>query len=460
MTVSNSMQHIDDILKGGGNVVTYRLLSRQAGVSVNNAKELLEEYKTSHRGKVHASYLVTGEVEAASNSGDGLDLTTEIRVVPQELLDEVKSGYVNFTVHIYSIENSPIKNNDVFANVESEVNKNDSLDLMAKCRILKNPNITYTDRPLFSTKDAPPSKLQPAAIVQPPLVKPTLQKHSSIVSAASSKPKPDSKKPLTKANSATSKTSFFATQIKQDEERKQKAAFVESAKQAERDKVKEKVRAEAVKDAFVNRDLDAKLMGMFDNEEEEVTFSSSQTNTRKRGVESDDEGDSDQDDHETKRLRLMAKLSTDPNANDDDDEEEDAFQKPALSPQEPMAVDDEVVSPINQPDVERTTRRVRRRRKVVKKVTVQVGKYMETKDVEGWESYSEDEVVPVVKSVPKIPVMQKPLPTAVVVVEEKNSEATGEDNKKVSPTKSKGKAVSKKAAANAGQKLISSFFKK
>ncbi|KAJ3024145.1 UNVERIFIED_CONTAM: hypothetical protein HDU68_008311 [Siphonaria sp. JEL0065] len=150
----------------------------------------------------------------------------------------------------------------------------------------------------------------------------------------------------------------------------------------------------------------------------------------KRGTESEDEGVSDVDDHETKRIRLLAKLSADPNANDDDDEEEDDLQKPVASSEESMAVDDEAVSPVEQPD----------------DASVAVE--------------SEDDVVVVAKSAPKILVMQKPAPSAVVVREEKNDESTTGGNKNVSPTKPKGKVASKKSAANVRQKLISSFFKK
>ncbi|KAI9351277.1 hypothetical protein BDR26DRAFT_890946 [Obelidium mucronatum] len=273
----------------------------------------------------------------------------------------------------------------------------------------------------------------------------------------------------------TTKSGFFANQIKQDEERKQKAMVLEAGKQAEREKIKEKVRAEALKDAFVNQEVDAKLMGMFDEDDE--------VNPRKRGADSDDEeGGSDQDDHETKRLRLMAKLSADPNASNEEEEEDsmDGTQQPS-EPTNELMVDDAVINGVTEPgnskpawttilsfdksfkllvDIERITRRVRRRRKVIKKVTSQVGKYMKTVDVEGWESYSEEELAPVVKSVPKVPVMQQhdvvvdPMP-----VENKPVEAAA-STKKTSPTKPKGKAATKKAAANHGQKLISSFFKK
>ena len=51
-----------------------------------------------------------------------------------------------------------------------------------------------------------------------------------------------------------------------------------------------------------------------------------------------------------------------------------------------------------EPESKPTTeiRRVRKKRKVVTSKTFMEGKYMTTRDVEEWESYSEDEVVPVV----------------------------------------------------------------
>jgi DNA polymerase delta subunit 3 len=48
------------------------------------------------------------------------------------------------------------------------------------------------------------------------------------------------------------------------------------------------------------------------------------------------------------------------------------------------------------------TRRVRKRRKIVRSKTFMDGKYMVTKDVEEWESYSEDETVPIGKSASKM----------------------------------------------------------
>jgi chemotaxis protein histidine kinase CheA len=48
------------------------------------------------------------------------------------------------------------------------------------------------------------------------------------------------------------------------------------------------------------------------------------------------------------------------------------------------------------------TRRIRKKRKVKKTLTFMQGKYMTTKDVEEWESYSEDESVPIGKQQPKL----------------------------------------------------------
>jgi DNA polymerase delta subunit 3 len=51
---------------------------------------------------------------------------------------------------------------------------------------------------------------------------------------------------------------------------------------------------------------------------------------------------------------------------------------------------------------EMETRRVRKKRKIVRSKTFMEGKYMVTKDVEEWESYSEDETVPIGKSASKM----------------------------------------------------------
>ncbi|KAI8834427.1 DNA polymerase subunit Cdc27 [Chytriomyces cf. hyalinus JEL632] len=465
------MEHIDALLNGGGDIVTYRLLSRTAKVSVNEAKDLLGAYLATHSSaSLHATFLLTGTHEST--------FETEIRIVPQDNLEAAKSQYTKCSSHVFSIANTAVNNlYNVLANVESKVNEMDNFDLLDTCRVLKNPAITYTDRPLFGKAAAPianKTQQQHSMLSAKPSA-PTLKQSHSATSAM--KPKIEKKTPLTKSSSSatsSSKSSFFATQLKQDAERKEKQAAVDAAKQQSRDALKEKARAEATKDALKHRAVDETLMAMFDDGDDNVE----DTNKKRRGEDEDSESERDEDDHETKKLKLMASLSAEPKSDTEEDAAStESMQTDSEKPEEQLsnpAIPD--LDPENSVTVETITRRVRRRRKVVKKVHKIVGKFMESVDVEGWESYSDDEVVPVVA---KPVVVQRS-----VAMDNGSGSAVKNEGKKpavaardaqpipsspppkkapapvVSPVKPKGKPAGKKGAPQAGQKLISSFFKK
>ncbi|KAJ3222902.1 hypothetical protein HDU81_009541 [Chytriomyces hyalinus] len=455
------MEHIDALLNGGGDIVTYRLLSRTAKVSVNEAKDLLGAYLASHSSaSLHATFLLTGTHEST--------FETEIRIVPQDNLEAAKSQYTKCSSHVFSIANAAVNNlYNVLANVESKVNEMDNLDLL---KVLKNPDITYTDRPLFGKAAAPiANKTQQQHSIQSAAKPsaPTLKQSHSATSAM--KPKISEKKtPLTKSSSSaasSSKSSFFATQLKQDAERKEKQAALDAAKQQSRDALKEKARAEATKDALKNRAVDETLMAMFDDGDDNAE----ETAKKRRGDVEDSESEQDEDDHETKKLKLMASLSAEPKSDTEEDAAStESMQIDSEKPEELPVIP--ALEPENSVTVETVTRRARRRRKVVKKVHKVVGKFMESVDVEGWESYSEDEVVPVVA---KPAVVQRSGSASAVKNEGKTAVVTARDAQPsnsspppkkapapISPVKPKGKPAGKKGGPQAGQKLISSFFKK
>jgi hypothetical protein len=124
---------------------------------------------------------------------------------------------------------------------------------------------------------------------------------------------------------------------------------------------------------------------------------------------------------------------------------------------------------------------------VIKKETTVSGKYMGefrlyfitvhifnkilsvTKDVEGWESYSEDEMVPKSKLVkPSLPLLAAPAHSKAIETaagqpkedEPRRPAKTLETNKETSPHKANNKPSKSKNNKNTGQKTLLSFFGK
>ncbi|KAI8608013.1 DNA polymerase subunit Cdc27, partial [Chytriomyces sp. MP71] len=484
---------VDALLRSGcaGDVVTWRMLSRKARVSAGEARRLLQRYRDAHVQHLHASFLVVGVLDAA-DAGSGP--ATVVKVVPQESVDEETRKYANCKVTIFSIAKSAVKDPyDVLANADAKILLADDPETMLRCHTIQNPHITYTPTPLFGTKAAAVANRSAGGgvtSVSSSSIKKSASKISSKPAATLFKQTSDAapapapiatKKPtsLPKATSAATQRDFFATQIKRDTERRETAATVEAERQAAREVRAERTRLNATRDAVVHREVDARLMGMFDDEEDSMTAAG-----RKRGDdESEGEENEECTDHEVKRMKMMALLAVDPDAEAEAEREGDSDTEgfamydgsgSGSGSADAMQVDEEQEDPVvadttTVAGFERAVRRVRRRRKVTRKVTESVGKYLNTKDVEGWESYSEEEVVPVIRSGVKVPVAA---PSNVVAEKEKHveppsaqqpSQLQGKDvspSKKTSPTKPKGKAGVKKGAPQPGQKLLTSFFKK
>ncbi|KAJ3203391.1 hypothetical protein HDU82_006618, partial [Entophlyctis luteolus] len=437
----------------GSEAVSVRLLCRVADISPALARSCLESYKNANPQSVHASYLLVGQL-----SGDNeLASETVVRVVPEEAVDEVKANYSTYSLSIYSVENGSINvcdygealffkrvQNiyDVLANIEANPRTGCS------SKVLNNAAIKYTDRPLFAknvSAATTTADLKPSFEVSVNLPVTLSRESTSSVTSSSALTKPmaypANKKQKTVQKQTASPSGFFDTQIKRDEEKKQKQAQLQAAKLAERERTAAKIRADAVKDSIANRDIDMKLQNMFDEE-------GHATGINDGGDEDDSETDNDE--HETKRLKLMAHLSAEVDSEVSVEDNDDALEG------QPMVLEETKADQLlQQPDIEFTKARIRRRRKIKKQITVAEGKYMLTRDVSDWESYSEDEDVPVRKSLPKNIGPSVPLDAPLSIEPAEANLQT----KKSSPTKLNSKSKSGKKNAGQGQTLISSFFK-
>ncbi|KAJ3411338.1 hypothetical protein HDV05_002359 [Chytridiales sp. JEL 0842] len=474
--------------------VTLKLLSRKLLIDIDTARKALSDFVGNE--KVHATYVVSGVVPPTESEDDGLPCV-KVVIVPAEKLEETKSRFTECSVNVYSVEPVPLTNFDVLANINLEVMKEDTWEAQQQCQKLQPPDLVFTPHELkrknvsasrsstssVTTKSAAPSAKPPTSFFPP-----SKTASNATTPANNQTDNKNSRKPT---GQTKAKGSFFENQIKKAAEKKERDQKVAEEKAKKIEKEKEKKRGEAAVAAIQHADVEAKLHSMFNDEDDE------DDEKEAGGVIMNEDDD---DDFETKKLRLMAKQAAGPATGDDDEEMSEAEENSAQV--EPIVEDE--ISMKSQPsndaedDAEYEVRRVRRRRKVIRKETLMSGKYMGrhlivthifkaneslifpvTKDVEGWESYSEEERVPKAKvSRPTLPsaVVSKPEKMQTVAarnppkeketIDEPHEENNSKKNKKeikeeTSPSKAaaKGKGKGKKEAA-AGQKTILSFFNK
>ncbi|ORX59926.1 hypothetical protein BCR36DRAFT_316082 [Piromyces finnis] len=86
------------------NIVTYRWLSRKINVNVNQAKEILYEFKASENDKIHCVYCISGQLIKNNE--------LSIELIPEEKLEETKQKFQNYFIHIYSVEAQSLKELD------------------------------------------------------------------------------------------------------------------------------------------------------------------------------------------------------------------------------------------------------------------------------------------------------------------------------------------------------------
>ncbi|KAI9000954.1 DNA polymerase subunit Cdc27 [Trametes punicea] len=134
------------------NVVTYRSLSRQLGIHVNQAKTELakfHEQAADQTTRSSATYLVSGELfpaprtkkeDSSDQRDDGMDVdlestddeevsTTTVTLVGEKDLEDAKSRYARiFSIHVYCLSPSPLTDAGLICGPSAVVYKADAKD--------------------------------------------------------------------------------------------------------------------------------------------------------------------------------------------------------------------------------------------------------------------------------------------------------------------------------------------
>ncbi|KAI9063168.1 hypothetical protein FKP32DRAFT_1666607 [Trametes sanguinea] len=169
------------------NVVTYRSLSRQLGIHVNQAKTELANFRaqsTDETNRSFATYLISGELfpvprtkhGESSTQDDGMDVdsqnvdttddeeevpTTTLTLVGEKDLEEAKSKYARiFSIHVYCLSPSPLTDAGLICDPSAIVYKADAKDAPASSIALgrvvgPDVKIGKAPRPVASSSKAP-----------------------------------------------------------------------------------------------------------------------------------------------------------------------------------------------------------------------------------------------------------------------------------------------------------------
>ncbi|KAF9128553.1 DNA polymerase delta subunit 3 [Mortierella sp. 14UC] len=139
--------------------VTYKWLSRSLGISVNTAKELMQEYLTTvGRGKAHATYYLARQDPATGNQ--------HLSLVSQEELKTAKSDASVVGYHIYSLEPSPLKDLAILSAINSEASQLQKGKDINIYRVVRNHNVVIS---ASNSRPAPATSSSSAFTVNPKL---------------------------------------------------------------------------------------------------------------------------------------------------------------------------------------------------------------------------------------------------------------------------------------------------
>ncbi|XP_053564731.1 DNA polymerase delta subunit 3 [Bombina bombina] len=118
------LENIDELVTDQNKIVTYKWLSHNLGVHVNQAKQMLYDYVTRKRkenisAQVHVTYLVTGEFIQ-----NGYPFH-KVAVVKEERLEATKARLkLVANVHVYSVQKATLKDSGPLFNTDYDVLKN------------------------------------------------------------------------------------------------------------------------------------------------------------------------------------------------------------------------------------------------------------------------------------------------------------------------------------------------
>ncbi|KAJ3100771.1 hypothetical protein HDU97_001942 [Phlyctochytrium planicorne] len=402
----SAMELLEHMVKREKQIVTVKSFSRKLRKDVNSARSEMEDFVSKHKDHVHVTYLLTGYALEVSQSSVPNKL---IKIVQQEDVEDLKSKLKDPACHLFSIEPARMESWDDLENLNWTTMSEDSMEAMRECRVIKNPSIALkkelafaaSSQPVATTSIESKKASNPPTSAQTSVASKTLpaafiSKSSDITSAPGPSKSTNIFAKSAAAKKEAAKTSFFQNQIRKDSEKKTRELQDKARKEEEREKRKEKIRADQVKEDLKHQAATEQLASLFDDDDD-IQMVQAEVNE--------------------------AKIN------------EPAAPAPTNSD---VAIDVEDNS-------EKIVRRVRKRRKVIKKETKLVGKYLRTTDVEGWESYSEDEVV-----------VRKSPSRAPEPVQTKASKPTAITSDEAEKPEKKSKTAKKME----GQKTLTSFFKK
>ncbi|OGE55600.1 hypothetical protein PENARI_c004G11535 [Penicillium arizonense] len=396
--------------------VTYRSLSRALKVPANRAKQVLFEFHRNENAKkpqtVHATYVISGiqkAPEPAPTNGhandedeimqsspdlpssmpnqDASSYSTRIASIilaREEDLEDAKSTFQSIsTIHVYSIEPTPLPDLNVLVDVSREIAtkyaQEDPLECGKQWGMIQNRNVkrrtgTRPPPPPAAKAQAPAAKAPRPSIESTVPAKRPLQKEVDPAKVETKTDDPNSQ-PSTSANSqSSSKSAAKAAPAK-------KGSLFSSFAKA---KPKQKTAAPA---ELSTEDV---VLDDASEEEPEELFPDSGDKAAAANRESRKE-----------REEKLKKMMDDDEA--DDEEMPDADEEPSREP-----------TPIEQPPLSKPVElkeevtvqggRRRGKRQVMKKKTVKDEEgYLVTREEASWESFSEDEPAPKKKPAVNVP---------------------------------------------------------
>ncbi|KAJ3169975.1 DNA polymerase delta subunit 3 [Geranomyces variabilis] len=386
-------------------VVTYKWLSRQLKVDVNAAKRLLSEfYQQCKAGSLHATFCVQGEVNVVEGY--------RCELASQENLEDVQMTYRTFTVHIYSLQSSKLKDVGLLVAIDLDVTKRDTPDTMSTCRLILNETVECheTKRPAVHNNAAASSAQRPT----------------------------DRDKPvdLSRSSSADGKTGLFQKGSTKPVPVKGKGSFFDGyANKPPRKSVSEPKIPAPPKPKII-----PKSASMSASAAAQKKLRDEQQAALTKLMESDEDENTDGENDQIPRQlseESAGAVSREPEG--EETEAAPAVANELAEPENEVAAADRDTDTNNLP-----TRRVRKRRRVRKTRHITVGKYMKTEDYSDWEEYSEDEA--------DVPAPEPKRLKQDTVAHEPETVSSSPPSKRGGQT-----AANKKAA---GQKTLLSFFGK
>ncbi|XP_062602708.1 DNA polymerase delta subunit 3-like isoform X2 [Saccostrea cucullata] len=438
-TDSMYLENLEEYVNDEGKIVTYKWLSLNLHVHVNEAKQMLYTFVEKQRKKkenVTATYFVSG----LSKPRDGIQLYT-CTVVPEEDLESYKDSLsMIHSVHVYSVQKASLKDSNSLYTADYDSVKENLFD------IHKYSSIKYDKAKPTSDVKRPQAK----SVKEEPKVNQANGSTTTTANGHPTKSKKDAKKAgiagmFANASKKTEDSSSKNTEDKKTEDHKLETEGLSAGPKQDKKSQKETKKG-GVMNFFANHTgkkgapKSEEIQKEDKQKEEKKKDSQPKQNGKGKRSKKTRDADSDEEGGRKKRRRIRMEMS-------DSSEEEMDYESPAPSPvpsppRDPSPVPNtpEKESPKKEEETVKPTqngeRHRVRRRKLVPKTFMDDDGFMVTEKV--WESESTDasdtEPPPPVKETPKAASPQK---------------------KKASPKKK-----SPPSAASRKQMSISSFFVK